>query len=102
MGFLNRTPFQCGLMEDVKDSNTLYTLVELAGHGIFQWCPITKKVVWSAQMQKMHDLSPTTFPMEDYISQIHIDDQEKCRTAWKETLEKHTPSKVEYRFVTRT
>lgn len=90
-------------METLKDSSALYALVELAGHGIFQWWPTTKKVLWSSQMQKMHDLSPRTLVLEDYISQIHIDEQEKCRVTWKETVEEpHTPSKVEYRFLTRT
>ena len=69
--------------------------------GVWDWNIRTGKIIWSGSLEKIHGMTPGTFPgtMEAVLNEIHPDDRESVSEAIHTALEKKQDHRVQYRII---
>ena len=94
------------IAEDFTEQHLLaerLNLARLAGRvGIFDWCMLDNKVIWTVELEQLFDLAPGTFPgtFDAWIRRIHPDDVSEVESRIAECLRtKNAEIEFEHRVV---
>lgn len=73
----------------------------ITGVGIWQYHPVSGKVVWSAEIYRIYGLSPGEFgpSLEGFLAHVHPDDREKVVAADRLSRTRGDPASYEHRIV---
>lgn len=74
--------------------------LEGARIGVWCWDIATDKVIWSSNLEAIHQLPPGGFDgtLVGFLRTVHPDDRSNIETALREALRSHDPYRVRYRL----
>lgn len=79
----------------------LHAALEAGRMGTWEWNLSTNRIIWSAELERMHGLEPGTFSgtLEGFQNDIHPEDRDRVQARIQQTLETGQDYLVEYRLV---